>query len=113
MQCMAFGTPSLGDADFAFGYASSSNFPYSVEDKEILFRITNNRDIVGRVPPALAEVPHARQFLNKASVLNYSHIGTGVVGHHHWTQCIAHYRSSSSRTDASHTCKHLEEERAP
>ncbi|CAG8749596.1 9294_t:CDS:2, partial [Ambispora leptoticha] len=70
-----FGTPAIGDADFAAEYAAISNTPF--DRQNTLWRIIDDTDIITKLPPGF-EDPSIRRFSNKFSVLNYAHVGEGI-----------------------------------
>ncbi|GBC06695.1 hypothetical protein RclHR1_00070062 [Rhizophagus clarus] len=70
-----FGSPSVGDADFAAEFASYSNTPY--DRQSTLWRIIDDTDIITKLPPGWAD-PSVRRVIDKNSVLNYAHVGEGI-----------------------------------
>uniref|UniRef100_A0A1D1ZB98 Phospholipase A1-II 1 n=1 Tax=Anthurium amnicola TaxID=1678845 RepID=A0A1D1ZB98_9ARAE len=70
-----FGSPSVGDADFAAEFASYSNSPY--DRQGTLWRIIDDSDIITKLPPGWDD-PSVRRVIDKSSVLNYAHIGEGI-----------------------------------
>jgi hypothetical protein len=70
-----FGSPSIGDADFAAEFASHSNSPY--DRQSTLWRIIDDVDIITKLPPGWAD-PSVRRVIDKSSILNYAHVGEGI-----------------------------------
>ncbi|CAB4376188.1 unnamed protein product [Rhizophagus irregularis] len=70
-----FGSPSIGDADFAAEFASYTNSPY--DRHNTLWRIIDDTDIITKLPPGWSD-PSVRRVINKSSILNYAHVGEGI-----------------------------------
>ncbi|CAI2185056.1 18019_t:CDS:2 [Funneliformis geosporum] len=70
-----FGSPSVGDADFAAEFASYANTPY--DRQSTLWRIIDDKDIITKIPPGWND-PTIRRLVNRNSILNYAHIGEGI-----------------------------------
>lgn len=70
-----FGSPSVGDADFAAEFASYANTPY--DRQSTLWRIIDDKDIITRMPPGWND-PTIRRLVNRNSILNYAHVGEGI-----------------------------------
>ncbi|SCV69560.1 BQ2448_2580 [Microbotryum intermedium] len=72
-DCYLYGTPRLGDAQFAAKFEESTTTP--INRPNIMWRVKNNRDIVTRIPPGFARPEAAGMLGTSASVLNYAHTG--------------------------------------
>ncbi|GAA5832008.1 hypothetical protein JCM11251_002783 [Rhodosporidiobolus azoricus] len=72
-DCYSFGTPRLGDGNFATAF--ESNLISTLDRPNILWRVGNHSDIVTRIPPGLADRESSRSFLPTQSVLNYAYLG--------------------------------------
>src|SRR5204863_3467072 len=70
-----FGSPSVGDADFAAEFASYTNRPY--DRLSTLWRIIDDVDIITKLPPGWDD-PSVRRLVDKSSILNYAHVGEGI-----------------------------------
>ncbi|KAG9297069.1 hypothetical protein G9A89_004935 [Geosiphon pyriformis] len=70
-----FGTPAIGDADFAAHFSAVSNDPF--DRPNTLWRVINDTDIITKLPPGY-EDPGIRRLVNKMNLLNYAHVGEGV-----------------------------------
>ncbi|KAG9288953.1 hypothetical protein G9A89_019575 [Geosiphon pyriformis] len=70
-----FGTPAIGDADFAAHFAAAANDPF--DRPNMLWRVINDTDIITKLPPGY-EDPSIRRFINKMNLLNYAHVGEGM-----------------------------------
>ncbi|CAG8621556.1 2743_t:CDS:2 [Ambispora leptoticha] len=70
-----FGTPAIGDADFAAEYAAISNTPF--DRQNTLWRIIDDTDIITKLPLGF-EDPSVLRFSDKFSVFNYAHVGEGI-----------------------------------
>ncbi|KAJ2958937.1 hypothetical protein NQZ79_g5517 [Umbelopsis isabellina] len=69
------GTPGVGDNDFAAGFASYTNTPYS--RTSTLWRIVNQSDIVARLPIG-TDNPVIGRYFSRNDFFNYSHIGQAI-----------------------------------
>lgn len=75
-----YGCPATGDPDYAAGYISEANLPYTpLSPRRTLFRIIHDLDIVPRLPPGIGDALDASRYLSRESALAWSHIGTGLV----------------------------------
>ncbi|CAG8616323.1 13615_t:CDS:2, partial [Ambispora gerdemannii] len=70
-----YGTPAIGDADFAAEFSALSNTPF--DRQNTLWRIIDDTDIITKLPPGFDDLTF-RRFINKLSVLNYAHVGEGI-----------------------------------
>lgn len=70
-----FGTPALGDSDFAAHFASDSNAPYDAQTT--LWRVINGSDIICRLPPGVDD-PSISMYLARQSIFNFAHVGLAV-----------------------------------
>ncbi|GAA5968429.1 hypothetical protein JCM11641_007633 [Rhodosporidiobolus odoratus] len=75
-DCYSFGTPRLGDGDFATAFEQTLVTP--LDRPNILWRVANSSDIVTKVPPGFADQESARTTLPSLSVLNYAYLGACV-----------------------------------
>ncbi|GAA6052174.1 hypothetical protein JCM3770_001255 [Rhodotorula araucariae] len=75
-DCYVYGTPRLGDGDFASAFEQTLVTP--LDRKNILWRVRNNLDIVTVVPPGLADNESMRSAMASGSVLNYAWLGAAV-----------------------------------
>ncbi len=78
-----FGSPYVGDADFASEFSSYSNTPY--DRQSTLWRIIDDTDIITKIPPGWSD-PSFRRYVKKSSIMNYVHIGEGIRFHHNGTE---------------------------
>jgi hypothetical protein len=69
------GTPGVGDNDFAAGFASYTNTPYS--RTSTLWRIINQSDVVARLPIG-TDNPAIGRYFSRNDFFNYSHIGQAI-----------------------------------
>ncbi|CAG8438417.1 1589_t:CDS:2 [Diversispora eburnea] len=69
-----FGSPALGDNDFAAEFASHSNSPFN--QQSILWRVIDDTDIITRMHGF--EDSSIRRVINKRSLLNFVHVGEGI-----------------------------------
>jgi hypothetical protein len=69
------GTPAVGDNDFASGFASYTNTPYS--RTSTLWRIINKKDIITRLPIGTDNPMIGRHF-TRNDFFNYSHVGQAI-----------------------------------
>ncbi|GAA6018068.1 hypothetical protein JCM10207_006070 [Rhodosporidiobolus poonsookiae] len=69
-DCYSFGTPRLGSGDFATAFEETLIKP--LDRTNILWRVRNHSDVVGVVPPGLADNESSRAYLPSASILNYA-----------------------------------------
>ncbi|KAI9281211.1 Alpha/Beta hydrolase protein [Umbelopsis sp. AD052] len=69
------GTPAVGDNDFAAGFASYTNTPYS--RTSTLWRIINKKDIITRLPIGTDNPIIGRHF-SRNDFFNYSHVGQAI-----------------------------------
>lgn len=76
-DCYTFGTPRVGNGDFASAFEGSLISP--IDRGVILWRIINNLDVVCRVPPGLGDNEMLRSNLSALSVLNYAHLGPSIT----------------------------------
>ncbi|SGY77350.1 BQ5605_C005g03613 [Microbotryum silenes-dioicae] len=75
-DCYLYGTPRLGDAQFAAKFEESTITP--INRPNIMWRVKNNRDIVTRIPAGFAHPQAAGMVGTSTSVLNYAHIGVEI-----------------------------------
>ncbi|RUP48002.1 Alpha/Beta hydrolase protein [Jimgerdemannia flammicorona] len=71
-----FGTPAIGDSDFAAHFASDSNAPYDAQTT--LWRIVNGSDIICRLPPGVDD-PSISMYFARQSIFNFAHVGLEVL----------------------------------
>jgi hypothetical protein len=69
------GTPAVGDNDFAAGFASYTNTPYS--RTSTLWRIINKKDIFTRLPIG-TDNPSIGRYFSRNDFFNYSHVGQAI-----------------------------------
>ncbi|RHZ86973.1 hypothetical protein Glove_41g108 [Diversispora epigaea] len=69
-----FGSPALGDKEFAAEFASYSNSPF--DQQSILWRVIDDTDIITRIHGF--EDSSILRVINKRSILNYVHVGEGI-----------------------------------
>ncbi|KAH8552216.1 Alpha/Beta hydrolase protein [Umbelopsis sp. PMI_123] len=69
------GTPAVGDNDFAAGFASYTNMPYS--RTSTLWRIINKKDIFTRLPIG-TDNPIIGRYFSRNDFFNYSHVGQAI-----------------------------------
>lgn len=69
------GTPAVGDNDFAAGFASYTNTPYS--RTSTLWRIINKKDIFTRLPIG-TDNPIIGRYFSRNDFFNYSHVGQAI-----------------------------------
>lgn len=76
-DCYTFGTPRIGNGDFAGAFEASLVSP--IDRSNILWRVVDNQDVVCKVPPGLADDESLRGTLSSLSVLNYAHLGPSIT----------------------------------
>ncbi|CAG8587688.1 632_t:CDS:2 [Paraglomus occultum] len=70
-----FGTPAVGDSDFAAQFAAHSSRPH--DRHNTLWRIIDDIDIITKLPPGFNN-PYVSRYISKNNILNYAHVGEGI-----------------------------------
>ncbi|KAG0747606.1 hypothetical protein G6F57_002919 [Rhizopus arrhizus] len=74
-DCYMFGTPAVGDSDFASEFASYSNLP--LNRTSTLWRVINKSDLICHLPPGYNS-PTIGHYAPRTDFFNYSHVGHAV-----------------------------------
>lgn len=75
-DCYVFGTPRLGDGDFASAF--EHNLATPLDRANILWRVRDHVDLVCSVPPGVTDAESLRGTVSSSSLLNYAHLGPEI-----------------------------------
>ncbi|KAF7722573.1 hypothetical protein EC973_002963 [Apophysomyces ossiformis] len=75
-DCYTFGSPAVGDSEFASIFSSYTLAPLS--RSSTLWRVVNNKDVVCKIPLAKNKKT-AGFYMKKTNFFNYFHVGHAVV----------------------------------